>query len=54
MNAALLDQHQYRKLLDGVLPVAIRTEGEYRRLLGAAAATITQDTSWRHAGQPQA
>lgn len=36
MNATLLDQRQYRKLLDEALPVAIRTEGEYRRLLGAA------------------
>ena len=37
MNATLLDERQYRKLLDGALPVAIRTEEEYHRLLGAAA-----------------
>jgi len=37
MNATLLDEHQYRKLLEGALPVAIRTEEEYHRLLGAAA-----------------
>lgn len=37
MNTTLLDERQYRKLLEEALPVAIRTEGEYRRLLGAAA-----------------
>ena len=37
MSATLLDERQYRKLLDGTLPVAIRTEEEYHRLLGAAA-----------------
>jgi HTH-type transcriptional regulator/antitoxin HigA len=37
MNATLLDERQYRKLLEGVLPVAIRTAEEYHRLLGAAA-----------------
>jgi HTH-type transcriptional regulator / antitoxin HigA len=37
MNATLLDEREYRKLLDEALPVAIRTQGEYRRLLGAAA-----------------
>ena len=37
MSATLLDEHQYRKLLEGALPVAIRTEEEYHRLLGAAA-----------------
>jgi len=37
MNATLLDERQYRKLLDEALPVAIRTEEEYRRLLKAAA-----------------
>ena len=37
MNATLLDERQYRKLLEGSLPVAIRTEEEYHRLLGAAA-----------------
>src|ERR1700692_2000960 len=40
MSAALLDVRQYRKLLDVTLPVAIRTEGEYHRLLGAAAALM--------------
>ena len=37
MNATLLNEREYRKLLDEALPVAIRTEGEYRRMLGAAA-----------------
>ena len=37
MNATLLDERQYRKLLEGALPVAIRTEEEHHRLLGAAA-----------------
>ena len=37
MSATLLDERQYRKLLEGSLPVAIRTEEEYHRLLGAAA-----------------
>ena len=37
MSATLLDERQYRKLLDVTLPVAIRTEAEYHRLLGAAA-----------------
>jgi HTH-type transcriptional regulator/antitoxin HigA len=37
MNATLLDERQYRKLLEEALPVAIRTEEEYRRLLRAAA-----------------
>ncbi len=37
MNATLLDERQYRKLLDEALPVVIRTEEEYRRLLGVAA-----------------
>src|ERR1035437_8789680 len=37
MNATLLDERQYRKLLEGALPVAIRTEEDYHRLLGAAA-----------------
>ncbi len=40
MSATLLDERQYRKLLDVTLPVAIRTEVEYRRLLGAAAALM--------------
>ena len=37
MNATLLDERQYRKLLERALPVAIRTEEEYHRLLGAGA-----------------
>ena len=37
MNATLLDERQYRKLLLGSLPVAIRTKEEHHRLLGAAA-----------------
>ncbi len=40
MSATLLDERQYRKLLDVTLPVAIRTEEEYNRLLGAAAALM--------------
>ena len=40
MNATLLDERQYRKLLDVALPVAIRTEEEYHRLLNAAAALM--------------
>ena len=40
MSATLLDERQYRKLLDVTLPVAIRTEEEYHRLLGAAAALM--------------
>jgi len=40
MSTALLDERQYRKLLDEVLPVAIRTEDEYHRLLGRAAALM--------------
>jgi HTH-type transcriptional regulator/antitoxin HigA len=36
MNATLLDERQYRKLLDVTLPVVIRTEKEYDRLLLAA------------------
>lgn len=40
MSVTLLDERQYRKLLDGTLPVVIRTEEEYRRLLGAAAALM--------------
>ena len=38
--ATLFDKRQYRKLLDVALPVAIRTEEEYQRLLGAAAALM--------------
>ena len=37
MTVALLNERRYRKLLDVTLPVAIRTEEEYQRLLGAAA-----------------
>jgi HTH-type transcriptional regulator/antitoxin HigA len=40
MSATLLDERQYRKLLDDALPVAIQTEGEYRRLLGSAASLM--------------
>ena len=37
MSATLLNERRYRKLLDVTLPVAIRTEEEYQRLLGAVA-----------------
>jgi HTH-type transcriptional regulator / antitoxin HigA len=40
MSTTLLDERRYRKLLDVTLPVAIRTEVEYHRLLGAAAALM--------------
>ena len=40
MSVMLLDERKYRKLLDVTLPVAIRTEEEYHRLLGAAAALM--------------
>ena len=40
MSATLLDERQYRKLLDDALPVAIQTEGEYRRLFGSAASLM--------------
>lgn len=40
MSATLLDERQYRKLLDVTLPVVIRTEAEYHRLLGGAAALM--------------
>ncbi len=36
MSVNLLDESQYRKLLDVALPVVIRTEAEHRRLLDAA------------------
>ena len=36
MSATLLDERQYRKLLDETLPVVIRTEAEYHRLLATA------------------
>ena len=40
MSATLLDERRYRELLDVTLPVAIRTEEEYHRLLNAAAALM--------------
>lgn len=40
MSATLLDERRYRELLDVTLPVAVRTEEEYHRLLGAAAALM--------------
>ncbi len=40
MSTTLLDERRYRELLDVTLPVAIRTEVEYHRLLGAAAALM--------------
>src|SRR5271165_4787716 len=40
MSATLLNERQYRKLMDATLPVAIRTEEEHRRLLSAAAALM--------------
>lgn len=40
MNATLLDERQYRKLLEEALPVAISTEDEYHRLLASAAALM--------------
>ena len=40
MSATLLDERRYRELLDVTLPVAIRMEEEYHRLLGAAAALM--------------
>lgn len=42
MSVALLDERKYRELLDGVMPVFIRTEEEYRRLLGAVEAIMEQ------------
>jgi HTH-type transcriptional regulator / antitoxin HigA len=36
MSATLLDERQYRKLLDESLPVVIRTAAEYDRLLATA------------------
>ena len=36
MSTALLNERTYRRLLDDTLPVAIRTEQEYERLLAAA------------------
>lgn len=36
MSVALLDKPRYEKLLVETLPVVIRSEKEYRRLLGAA------------------
>jgi HTH-type transcriptional regulator/antitoxin HigA len=40
MSTTLLDERRYRELLDVTLPVAIRTDVEYRRLLTAAAALM--------------
>lgn len=40
MSATLLDERRYRELLDVILPVAIRTEEEYHRLLNAAASLM--------------
>lgn len=40
MSATLIDERHYRELLDVTLPVVIRTEGEYQRLLRAAAAIM--------------
>lgn len=37
MSTTLLDDRRYRELLDVTVPVAIRTEEEYHRLLRAAA-----------------
>lgn len=37
MSTTLLNERRYRELLDVTLPVAIRTEEDYHRLLGAAA-----------------
>jgi HTH-type transcriptional regulator/antitoxin HigA len=37
MSTALLDERKYRELLDETLPVVIRTDEEYQRLLRAAA-----------------
>ena len=36
MSATLLDERQYRKLLDETLPVVIRTAAEHHRLLATA------------------
>jgi len=33
MNATLLDERKYRKLIGQALPVVVRTDAEYRRLL---------------------
>lgn len=40
MSTTLLDERRYRELLDVTLPVAIRSEEEYHRLLGTAAALM--------------
>ena len=42
MSAKLLDERQYRKLLDETLPVVIRTEAEYQRLLATAGALMSR------------
>ncbi len=36
MSATLLDEHKYQKLLTETLPMVIRTEAEYERLLKTA------------------
>ena len=40
VSATLLDERQYRKLLNAALPVGIRTEEEYGRLLATLAALM--------------
>ena len=40
MNATLMNECHYRELLDVALPVVIRTEEEYQRLLRSAAALV--------------
>ena len=40
MSATLLDENQYRKLLDETLPVVIRTDAEYHRLLATSRVLI--------------
>ncbi|MBL8290352.1 MAG: hypothetical protein JNN08_00875 [Bryobacterales bacterium] len=37
MSTTLLNERRYRELLDVTLPVAIRTEEDYHRMLGATA-----------------
>lgn len=43
MTTSLLDERQYRELLDDALPVVIRTESEYRRMLGRASRLMEKD-----------
>lgn len=40
MSTTLLDERRYRQLLEVTLPVAIRTEEEYHRLLSEAATLV--------------